>query len=83
MTKYCPKCDGDQPVILVQEEETFPVKGSPVTIMSTICRCATCGTDILDMEIDDNNLRKAYAKFREQNSLLQHEDIKASYPQQM
>lgn len=74
---YCPTCECEQEILLVQKEETYPVKGEPITINATVCTCAHCGEEIMSIEYDDGNLRKAYAKYRSRHGLLQPEEIKA------
>ena len=75
--KYCPVCNCEQEVLLVQKRETYPVKGEPTTINAIVCTCAHCGEEIMTEEYDDDNLRKAYAKYRSRHGLLQPEEIKA------
>lgn len=75
--KYCPVCNCEQEILLVQKEETYPVKGESITINATVCTCAYCGEEIMSIEYDDDNLRKAYAKYRSRHGLLQPEEIKA------
>lgn len=75
--KYCPVCNREQDILLIQKEETYPVKGEPTTINAIVCTCAHCGEEIMTEEYDDDNLRKAYAKYRTRHGLLQPEEIKA------
>lgn len=74
---YCPTCECEQEILLIQKEETYPVKGEPITINATVCTCAHCGEEIMSIEYDDDNLRKAYATYRNIHGLLQPEEIKA------
>lgn len=74
---YCPACECEQEILLVQKEETYPVKGELITVRATVCTCAHCGEKIMSFEYDDDNLRKAYAKYRSLHGLLQPEEIKA------
>lgn len=73
---YCPTCKCEREVFFVQEDETYPVNGEPITIHAAFFRCAHCGEGIMS-EYDDDNLRKAYAKYRNLHGLLQPEEIKA------
>lgn len=75
--KYCPVCNREQDILLIQKEETYLVRGEPFTIDATVCTCAHCGEEIMTEEYDDDNLRKAYAKYRSLHGLLQPEEIKA------
>lgn len=72
---YCPTCECEREVFFVQEDETYPVKGEPITIRAAFFRCVHCGEDIMS-KYDDDNLRKAYAKYRNIHGLLQPEEIK-------
>lgn len=74
--KYCPVCNREQDILLIQKEETYLVRGEPFTIDATVCTCAHCGEEIMTEEYDDDNLRKAYAKYRSLHGLLQPEEIK-------
>lgn len=77
MKQYCPVCGCEQEIHLVQKEETYPVKGEATTITATVCVCSSCGEEIMSLDHDDENLRKAYAKYRSAHGLLQPEEIKA------
>jgi len=62
MDAYCPRCDKEQPSQVIVREETYPVKGVPVTITANVRVCRVCGEDIFDEELDEENLRRAYNK---------------------
>ena len=64
MKRYCPICGCKQDTDLIQKKETYPVKGEYITITATVCTCAACGEEIMTFDYDDDNLRKAYAKYR-------------------
>ena len=74
---YCPACKREREIFLIRKDETYPVKGEPTTINAIVCTCAHCGEEIMSVEYDDDNLRKAYAKYRSLHGLLQPEEIKA------
>ena len=76
MTKYCPICDAEREVQLEQQQETYPVKGEDTTIMATVCKCTVCGEEIMSIEFDDDNLRKAYLQYRLRHRLLTPDQIK-------
>ncbi len=77
MKLYCPVCDCKQEIEIIEKEETYSVKGEPITIMASVCTCVTCHEEILSLEYDDNNICKAYAIYRSRHNLLQPEEIKA------
>ena len=77
MQYYCPACGKRQETIVVRKKETYPVRGEPITIIANVCTCACCGEEIMTIECDDENLRRAYAKYRAKHGLLQPKEIKA------
>lgn len=76
MKQYCPVCGCEQEMKILQREETYPVKGEPITIMANVCVCAECGEEIISIQYDDENLRKAYEQYRIRHGLLQPHEIK-------
>lgn len=60
MQLYCPVCDCKRDIKVVTKEETYQVKGEPVTIMANVCTCAVC-EEILSFEYDNENMLRAYA----------------------
>jgi len=76
MRGFCPKCGAERELVKTQREETYPVKGEPVTIMANVLTCETCGTDVFDETLDDENLSLAYSKYRKQKGLLGPQEIK-------
>lgn len=77
MKYYCPACESEQETLVIQKQETYPVKGEPTPIQANVCTCAKCGEEIMTLQYDDDNLRRAYAKYRSRHGLLQPEEIKA------
>jgi len=57
---YCHVCGKHQPTLIVQEYETYPVKGVNTRILADVTCCELCGTQILNFEVDDENLKRAY-----------------------
>lgn len=76
MPMYCPQCDKEQETKIITKVETFPVKGQKISITSTVRVCSSCDDEIWDPELDDENLKKAYDKYREMNGLLSPVQIK-------
>lgn len=77
MRLFCEKCRDMREVRVIQKQESYPVKGEEITIQADVCTCAECGTEIMSIEYDDENLRRAYAIYRERHHLLKPEQIKA------
>ncbi|HHV61402.1 MAG TPA: type II toxin-antitoxin system MqsA family antitoxin [Firmicutes bacterium] len=76
MKAYCPRCKMERESIKIQRQETYPVKGEPITIMASVKVCNVCGTDIFDESLDSENLALAYSRYREQKGLPGPEDIR-------
>src|ERR1035437_187354 len=73
---FCPVCREDHEYTIRNEKETYPVKNEPVTIDADVTYCSVCGEQILNQEIDDDNLKKAFRIYRDKHDLLQPEEIK-------
>ena len=69
---YCPECNKE-----LQESETtvkevvesYPVKGTPTTIITNVRFCNYCGTDVFDEELDSDSLIRAFAKYKETHGI--------------
>ncbi|MBS3955990.1 MAG: DUF4065 domain-containing protein [Clostridiales bacterium] len=57
--------------------ETYPVKGEEITVEAQVAVCEVCGTDMLDVALDDQTLTDAYAIYRSRHGLLQPQEIRA------
>lgn len=76
MLRYCPKCNRERELNQVQRPETYPVKGEPITVSANVMVCPVCGTDVFDEDLDSQNLAAAYSQYRQQNGLLEPQEIK-------
>ena len=62
----------------IQEHtETYSVKGEEITVQARVAVCAECGTEMLDVALDDQTLNDAYAIYRSRHGLLQPQEIRA------
>ena len=77
MQQYCYSCKQNREIRIVRKKETYSVKGEPITIMANVCTCNVCGTELLSIQYDDDNLRRAYSVYRTRHNLLQPEEIAA------
>ncbi|CAM3210601.1 type II TA system antitoxin MqsA family protein [Vibrio diazotrophicus] len=70
--KVCPYCEKvtSQEAITVKEE--YKIRNEPITVNSTIYKCACCGEEL---DGDNDPLEKAYRAYREHKGLIQPEDI--------
>ncbi len=76
MKMYCPQCREEREMILVNKQETYPVKGEDITIDATVCTCSKCGEEVFSLEHDESNLERAYQQYRIHHKLLTPEKIK-------
>lgn len=72
---YCPKCQTEVPTTVKDMVESYPVKGESVTVTARVRVCQVCGEELWDDILDSQNLRRAYAAYRETHGLLQPEEI--------
>ncbi|MDZ4179161.1 MAG: DUF4065 domain-containing protein [Coriobacteriia bacterium] len=74
---FCGECMRDTPTHVASRNETYRVKGEAVTIPARVRVCDVCGTDMLDIELDNQTLADAYAVYRSRHHLLQPDEIRA------
>jgi YgiT-type zinc finger domain-containing protein len=55
---------------IIQREETYPCYGVPTTIIANVKVCNDCGEDVFDFKLDDDNLKRAFEKYREEHYLI-------------
>lgn len=73
---FCSTC-GDFVFSSIQNTtETFNVRGIDITITSPARICENCEAIIFDAVLDNEKLKLVYRGYREQNGLLQPEEIK-------
>ncbi len=60
---------------VIQKEETYPVLGENTTIVANVKVCDDCGEEILDFELDEDNLRRAYKRYKKNHALMTAEEI--------
>lgn len=60
---YCDKCEKFVEYEVIKKREVYDVKNSDeVEIISNIAKCAICGNELFHIELEDDNLRRAYSK---------------------
>ncbi len=58
---YCPDCDDDTTdTRVIEKEQTFSVKGKPITLIAKVRVCAHCGEEIIDEALDGVTLKRLY-----------------------
>lgn len=71
MTKmgYCPNCNNRRELLIKTVDETYPVRGEPVTVKAEVAVCGNCGENVFDLELDSANLERTYAEYRRRKGL--------------
>ncbi len=62
---------------IVTLEETFPVKGEPTSVLSTVRLCEVCNEPIYDRDLDVANLARAFDAYRAKHDIVSPADVKA------
>lgn len=75
-TWYCPNCGEITDTRIDEREETFFVKGKPITRTAQVRICSHCDEEIVDEDLDEATLRLFYDAYRESERLLTSEDIR-------
>lgn len=73
---FCDVCDDFVNYNIITKEETFNILGKEeITIKSRIAVCEKCETELFHEELEEENQRKAFDIYRENNNLLYPEEI--------
>lgn len=74
---FCSTCHKNCDCTTRIKEETYSVKGEPITIVANVSFCSECGEPIWDSIHDNENLAKAFNAFRKRHRFLLPKQIKA------
>lgn len=74
MLKNCKDCSHNH-TIIIERQETYDVKNEKITIDARIKKCEICNKELFDINLDTENLKKAYRKYKENHNLMQSEEI--------
>lgn len=61
---YCVQCKDFVPFEVRAEVEAYPVLGVPTEIEAQVSYCLCCGSQLLNEELDNENLKRALEKGR-------------------
>jgi len=73
---YCPKCDDQKEIRVIQCEETYTVRGEDINVMAQVAECSTCGTHLSCEALDEDTLNRVFDLYRQKHRLLTKEEIK-------
>lgn len=71
----CPECGKNESQIF-KKEEILPVRGEDIHVESNI-RVCSCGNELFDVNLEDENLSRAYDIFRKKHDILSPNEIKS------
>lgn len=72
---YCATCNKNVTTGIKVKKESFNVKGQKIFIKSIIRFCTNCKSEILDEQLDNENLKRLYDKYKRKNHLLTSQQI--------
>ena len=73
---YCPFCDKEHDLEVVQKEEEVNVKGELIKYKEENYYCSSCDAEFCNGEMEDNNLLKAKDEYRKKHNLLTSDEIR-------
>ncbi len=76
MLSYCYECDKKVNITLKEQEIATDIKGVNISYIGNIAYCNECGEEVFISNIDDENITKANAKYREAIGIIQQREIK-------
>lgn len=71
----CYEC-GNEETKVITKNETLLVRGEDIEIESQIRVCVNCGNEIVDEELENDNLKRAYADYRKKFDVIEPEKIR-------
>ena len=74
---YCPNCDADTDARVIEREETYSVKGDPITTVCQVRICDRCEQSIFDETLDSPNIDRFYDVYRTRHGIIAPSMIRA------
>ena len=62
---------------VIDKQEVYDVKGEKISVAAKVKKCADCGEEIFDFDLDTENLKSAYKNYKLKHNLMQAEEITA------
>ncbi len=60
---------------IIKKEETYPVLGEDTTIVANVKVCNDCGEEVFDFYLDEDNLQRAFSKYKRKHALMTTEEM--------
>lgn len=75
---YCEKCDDFVDYEIIERKEIYKVKGTDeIEIDAKIAVCIHCGSELFDIHLENENMKKAFRIYAEKHGLVLPEEIKS------
>ena len=73
---YCENCKTDCEVNIKEEQETYRILNKEdITINAKVTYCSICKNQIFNIDVDNENIKNAYEKYKEKKGLLSSQEI--------
>jgi putative zinc finger/helix-turn-helix YgiT family protein len=73
---FCSNCEKETRLGLVTKDEVIRVRNKPIKIELQYLRCAECGDEVFDPDLNVDPFSLAYRKYRKEYGFLQPEEIR-------
>ncbi|TYB96401.1 MAG: DUF4065 domain-containing protein [Kosmotoga sp.] len=73
---YCENCDDFVNYNVIKKREIYEIKNDKIEIVSNIAKCTICGSELYDIKLEDDNLKRVYRKYAKKYKLILPEEIK-------
>lgn len=75
---YCEKCEDFVDYKIMKKKDIYKVKGTDeIKIDAKIAFCSNCGSELFDIHLENENLKKAFRIYAEKHGLVLPEEIKS------
>src|SRR4030065_2336465 len=76
MNGFCPNCEKESPLLIVQKAEDFNVRGEIISVEVEFYQCQECGEEFEDSKSAVDPYEIAYREYRACKGMLQPDDIR-------
>ena len=72
---FCPECDEPVRAEIITRTETLPVKGEPIEYSSRVSICPSCGEEIGDSRVEQENFETAFRIYCRKHGLVTKDEV--------
>ncbi|MHA1228813.1 MAG: type II TA system antitoxin MqsA family protein [Candidatus Hodarchaeales archaeon] len=74
---YCEKCKDFVDYKIVERKDVYKVRDDEIEIDARIAFCSNCGSELLDIYLENENLKRAFRVYAKKHGLVLPEEIKS------